>query len=223
MKHTNVSKPKHFTIDQHITNTVNSLPFDQTELPQIENLVTELINFQRSCCLVDSNFPLNVILATSFYAWKCVKIEERSKVNLKAFLTKFNIKCNLNKYVSKLIAFLIDLCRLIPWITDKKRINKKTVYFFTQDLVDYPVSIVTDYLKLKNEAIDQQIAEQQTSTEMNCKRERDVFEWNDELNDDKDEISLANISDSEIDSYIRTKEEVRVLKKIKKNHLHINR
>lgn len=213
MKHTSVFKPKFFTIDQYVTSTVNSIQFNPSELPQIENVVIELINFQRSCCLIDSKFPINVILATSFYAWKCVQIKERSNVNSKDFLIKFNIKYNLKGYLAKLTNFLIELCKLIPWISDQKRINKKTVHFYIQDLLDNPNAIVSDYLKLKNKAIDEQITKQEKNLVefKKCKRDRSEYE---NLNNCED-LNWSDISDNEIDSYIRNEKEIKILKKIR--------
>lgn len=210
MKHTNVGKSKFFTIDQYIFDTINSLSFEQNEQIQIENMTYELINFQKLCCLNDSNLSVNVILAASFYAWKCIKIEERSKITLNQFLVRFKIKCYLHRYVCKLMNLLIDLCKLIPWIIDKKRINKKTIYFYTQDLIDHSSTIIADYRKLKQNEFDKKIC-QTNDRPIDLKRERDEFM------DDKSEIGLSNIPDSEIDCYIRSDEEVRLLKKLKNN------
>ena len=189
---------------------MSNLPFNQTESQKIENMVIELINIQRNCCLIDSNFSINIILAASFYAWKCINSKSRLNVNLKEFQSKFKIKCNLNSYVTKLIRFLIELCKLMPWILDQNRINRKTIYFYTQDLLNYSSTLVGDYMKLKSAVIDKQIVSNEANDLIKIKRfKQERFEFND-LNDEL-------ISDSEIDTYIRTDKEIEVLKKIKSN------
>ena len=196
-------------MDQHVASSVNSLPFEPNEKLQIENITEELVRLQVKCSPVDSRFPLNLILAASFYAWKLVNIKERLDVKLTDFQRQFGIENNLVRHVARLTNFLIDLCKCIPWIVDKKRIQKRTICFYMQDLLDHPNTVVADYLKTKGAAIDAQLAKQESDLVLvrKCKMERTDF---DQLPDDPDDIS-----DSEIDSYIRSKKEVRILKKLR--------
>lgn len=211
MNQAKVSKPKFFTMDQHVSSIVNSLQFEQHEKPQIENIVTELIRLQVKCSLIDSRFPLNVILAASFCAWKCVEIKKRLDVKLTDFVRQLNIQNNLSRHVARLTSFLVELCKCIPWIVDKKRINKRTICFYVQDVLDHPDTLVADYLKSKGEAIDVQLAKQESELPLLKKYKADRVAFDErEFTDNPNDIS-----DGEIDSYIRSDKEVRVLKKLR--------
>lgn len=203
MSCTTIEKPKFFKIEQQVSSALHSLAFERSEMPELINTVIELIRFQERCCSIDSRSALNVIYATAFIAWKSIKVDERLDIKLADFQNRFNLKANLKPHVCKLSKFLIDLCESVSWILNKKKLNK-TFYFHIKYLLENSVSLLDDYMKVKNKEIDRNKEQTSGNLEIRVKRERPEF---DDFQD--------NISDSEIDSYIRTDEEVRILKRIK--------
>lgn len=84
--------------------------------------------------------------------------------------------------------------------------NKRTICFYVQDVLDHPETLVADYLNSKGAAIDVQVAQQESDLPLLKRKVKQP---------DEREIADDPISDGEIDSYIRSDEEVRLLKKLR--------
>lgn len=190
-----VNKPTHFGLECHVQNTLQTLSFEENEANSIAHNTIELIRLQKKCIHVESWSATSMTYATAFFAWKAEQIEKRYKVSLKHFCSQFRIATNLRRHVAIVQKFLNDSVVLLPWTRKHCLPSKRMVIYYIKDILENPQTIACDYLK--------KVAKKCSQKQFKCLPLEEM-----DVDGDQD------ISDSEIDCYIRSESEVKLISKL---------
>lgn len=217
-------KPDVIPIEHLVPATLNGAHFEEQERIKLYERVIQLICVQRECCLVEGRSPLHIITAAAFVAWKSLKPYERRKVKLTQFCAKVGIKLKntTSERVAELLQALMILAAKIPGKEDIK-ITKDKIALYVDDVLSHRHSLFYD--------LHQCISEKNSSDDHNPSITNELmktFKRNAGHKKNQDESNCVKveetsrqedaqeISDSEIDSYIRKPQEIKILKKLKK-------
>jgi transcription initiation factor TFIIIB Brf1 subunit/transcription initiation factor TFIIB len=220
-------KPQSIPIENLISVTLSEANFSKQELNKLEERVAQIISLEKECWLIEGRSPVHIIFAATFLAWKSLKPYERSKVKLTEFCKRVNIeyKHTTCERVTELFNALKTLASKIP---GKKNLNitKTNIAVYITEILEYQNSLIYDlnqHMKFrsgkddqnpKNKSIDWMNAFKRKSNQINGTNGTIV----DHVTKDFDYRTKSDeeISDTEIEDYLRDKSEVKMIKKLKK-------
>lgn len=193
------NNPGHQKLDQLIPGVLKGLSFHENEKVRIMKLTTELLQLLDQVMLIESKCPTFIILAAAFIAWKSFDCS-RSAVSFAKFrlLTKIPADSRLKRvsmFVKQLEDRLISLSGSIPWISQSK-LTRQNISQYVTEILQLKRTVVYDY-KSRPES---HISKAETS---------DAAQVVEDVDGDQD------ISDSEIDMYIRSSAEVSAIKRLR--------
>lgn len=178
-------------------------PFENQEKFKISEYATELIWMWRNAVLIQGFNPINVIYPALFFSWKAID-DNRAKITLAEFCDKFEIEKQriFREKVNYFYAILKDFTKYCPLLVNTV-ITKDTISIKIKDILSMKRIILYNYNNKREEINDKKRPLQtDDSQDQNLKLAK-------HFEDEED------FSDSEIDLYIRSPEEVKELEKLK--------
>uniref|UniRef100_G3ML04 BRF2-like C-terminal domain-containing protein n=1 Tax=Amblyomma maculatum TaxID=34609 RepID=G3ML04_AMBMU len=212
----------HARVEELLPEVAQSL--EAKERKEVISRATALLKPLRLCWFLEGRSPHCVAPALIFTAWKSLDISTRVRTSYPAFCQRHSLPntkpdcrtvCGLNKV-------LIQLAAQIPWLKGKK-LSKKNASVYVPDVIRYAASLAIDGTKEADDSSDQQTATDVSvaifRTFRKGRKGPSVPLQQDTDSPSKDsEDGDADISDSEIDNYIRTEREVRAVEKFLESH-----
>jgi transcription initiation factor TFIIIB Brf1 subunit/transcription initiation factor TFIIB len=186
-------------LDQMIPCALKSVTFDESENFKIFKLTHSLLSLMDQVMLIECRFRTVLIHAAAFIAWKSMN-KSRSSCTFKKYrtITRIRDDLNLNRvllFIKELEDRLISLCASIPWFTHSK-IKRSTIAQYVSEILKYKRVIVHSHTKISEVTIKQEPIDEKAVIEPEVDGDREI-------------------SDSEIDIYIRSPAEVRAVKRLK--------
>lgn len=186
-------------LDQLIPCSLKAVSFEESEKLKINKLVHDLLALFDQIMLIESKCPSLLILAASFIAWKSLE-RSRSATPFSKFRTITRLRSEKNhatvlRHVKELEDQMIRLAASIPWLSHIK-ITRSTTSHYVNEVLQFKKSVIYDH---KSQVELNQIPPKPTAAP--------VVE---ETVDGDQEIS-----DSEIDMYIRSPAEVSAVKRLR--------
>ncbi|GIX99314.1 uncharacterized protein CDAR_447861 [Caerostris darwini] len=169
-----------------------------------------LIKLGSACWLTTGRGMEGIIAAASFLCWKNMQAFE---MNLKQFCTKLSMSyATVQCRASELKAMLTKLAQKIPSFT-KKRVTGSNVLLF----LDY---ILENSETLRNDLLDNEFTEEDINKKeySEFRKIRSSTSKSTETPEEDNTNGLAEISDSEISSYIRSEREVQLKESLVKEY-----
>ncbi|XP_054163801.1 transcription factor IIIB 50 kDa subunit-like [Oppia nitens] len=221
-------RPQQMSIESLVPVTLSEATFDSTERKILEEKVCKILQLLRECWLIEGRTPCHIIYAASYLAWKSIKQYERRKVKLTDYCRLIGIeyKHTTSERVTELVKAIERLATHLP--KHKRNVNKYNISTVLDEVLTYQSSLVFDY----NQQIKQNLAAngmtfgKEDNPNVKSNEWCDVFKRKirlpntSETNSQKISFdsnkSDEEISDTEIESYLRTDKEVKVIKKLKK-------
>ncbi|KAH9413103.1 Transcription factor IIIB 50 kDa subunit [Dermatophagoides pteronyssinus] len=163
--------------------------FADKEKMTISDYATGLVWMWQEACLIQGLNPITVIYVALFYAWKAVN-QKRSSITINEFCNQY------------------DFAKYCPLLINSKELTKNTVSLQIEKIVSMKRLIIAQYNQ--NNTYDQQVLTEQknddTDDSETLPTKRIAFKkWSeDNIKEDQD------LSEEEINSYIRTDREVEV-------------
>ena len=184
-------------LDDLIPCSLKAVSFEESEKFAIFKLIRELLALLDQVMLIESKCPTFLIFAAAFIAWKSLD-RTRSSTRFSQFrnITKIRSDMKLTRvmmYVKELEERLISLSSSIPWISQIK-LTRSTISQYVSDILQFKKTVVYDH---------------KSQVDKVC-RESETAPVAEEVVDGDREIS-----DSEIDMYIRSSAEVSAVKRLK--------
>lgn len=193
--------PGHQKRDQLIAGALKGLSFHPNQKVRIMKLTAELLQLLDEVMLIESKNPTFVILAAAFVAWKSL---DRSRSA--ASFTKFRLLTDMpagsrftrvTLFVKQLEDRLISLSGSIPWISQSK-LSRKNIALHVPEILQFKQTVVYDH---KSRPAPSPTSKSQESNAAQVAVE--------DVDGDQE------ISDSEIDCYIRSAAEVSAVKRLR--------
>ena len=169
--------------------------------------ISQLIVMCEQTCVTQGFDHSNVVIALAHIVWISEDVVERRYLSLKKFCSQHNISFTRNsQLISKsVVSQLISFTQQIPWVTQPSGINKRTVYFYLDSVIEYRRSLAN--MDKKNEC------------------DKTIDNLDDAVQDQVDYIPCANrhdgedilddeFCDDEISSYILSAAEIEVKKRL---------
>ena len=230
-------KPQAKPIEELVPQIISDNHFDKEEINQLEKRVIDIICLERVCWLVEGRSPILLINAASYLAWKSIKPNDRFKVGFTEFCQLIGMQYvkTISERVKELTAAMIKLANQMPSVKYSSiKINKKNVVFYIDYIVKYPNSLIYDLKNDIKNGLDQSfsfenvemandnetISWMESFKQPNLDRKRkhsvdsnDVSLESEKGNDDDED---PEISDTEIESYLRLDKEVKMILKLRK-------
>ena len=229
-------KTESVSIENLVEVILKEAVFEDEEREAIIQRVIQLIRVVRQCWLIEGIIDLNVnylikcnsgrspvhiIMGAAYLGWKSLKPSIRKKVKLTEFcrIVSIEYKHTTSKRVNEIFNALKKLGQKIPG-KEKFQFTPQNIAIFIHDILDYSNSLLFD-LSLD---VSKQFRAVANNTEDSASKWINTFkkiDRNQNLSnfteiDSKGELKEEQISDSEIDCYIRSKPEVKKIKKLKK-------
>lgn len=197
-------KPTPKPMSDLIPHLVNGAKFDTTETNVIKERCKQLIELISESNMMNGKNPTHIIHAALCLTWKSIKPKERG-IN-KITFRKFCSLCDLpfsetgNQRYKELIEFITTLVTYLPW--NKLSINmiKVNLSFHLTDILNHSTMVLDRYNEANRPKVPIEI--QETSNLMETYQPIVL------------PIEEPEISDSEIDKYIRSAGEVKFIKNL---------
>lgn len=181
------------------------LKLDEKERPLIEEYSTSLVWMWRQALLVQGFNPIYIIYAALFYGWKAVN-PNRAKVRPKEFFAQVNIECKqrISQRVHFFYKVLEKFVQCCPLYDKNTEVTIDTISLKIKDITTMKRIVVANFDQLKCEIRwpERKKRNLDNANNVEClKAEFNFLGFED-----------VELSDSEIDSYIRTDDEVKRIK-----------
>lgn len=166
--------------------------------------------------MIEGRTPVHIIFAAAFLAWKSVEPYDRRKVKLTDFCRKIGIDCKhtTSQRVTELFNAIKTLATNAPDLRGRE-ITKNNIGIYLDRILEYKSSLIYDFnQKMKKRNDFKSVGATDDNMFSFFKRK---FKENDESNPNHNESVNGDqeISDSEIESYLRNPKEVKYIKKLK--------
>ncbi|XP_067141933.1 transcription factor IIIB 50 kDa subunit-like [Centruroides vittatus] len=165
------------------------------ERERIYGKVTSLLRLASRCWLTAGRIPQPCIVAAAFVAWKSLS-QKRLNCSFKKFCDEKKVKeyfVTSRKRLNELNDALLKLAEKLPWV-EKNELRVKHVPYLLDDVAR------------KFSSSETQFEEFRKASKRRAEREEE----------NEGQTFSENFEDSEIDSYIRTEEEVAIVKNLEK-------
>ena len=220
------SKPEAKPIEELVPSILADFRINEEDINQLKGRVIDIISIEKNCWLIDGRSPLHLITAATYLAWKSLAPKERAAIDFKDFSEMFGIqykKTTIHR-IKELNNVLIKLAQLIPWVKFRRmRVHRNNVAFFVDDIIQYPNSLIFDlradvYRKIKNK---ENYCEEEDTLWINTFKKNKIGTKRSATSETK-KVSHkkmkedSDISDSEINLYIRNENEIKMIKKLRK-------
>ncbi|XP_015783873.1 transcription factor IIIB 50 kDa subunit [Tetranychus urticae] len=199
-------KPTPKPINDLIPHTLNEAKFDESESKVINERTDGLVKLVKDANLMDGKHPTYVIQAALCLAWKSIKPKERgpNKITFKKFcnICKLPYSETGNQRFKELLDFTCTLITYLPWTKVSKQDSKSDIAFHLMDILNHSTLLIHRHREANKPKIP--VVIQETSNLM--KNYKPVI-YSEE----------PEISDKEIESYIRSKKEIEFIKDLQSN------
>lgn len=192
------------SIEELVPVVLKNISFGE-EQEEIYKLVLSILELAASCWLTSGRTRQPYIIASAFIAWKSLS---RNRLNY-AF-KRFCKEKNINEHfissrirLNELNSALLKLAEKLPW-TEENQLKIKLVPYLLKSILENSAFIYEEYTKMSDADLD---FKQFRSMRRKSKN------YNEETNK---ETFSEHFDDSEIDSYIRTDEQIRSLQNLAK-------
>ena len=190
--------------------------FADKEKMTISDYATGLVWMWQEACLIQGLNPITVIYVALFYAWKAVN-QKRSSITINEFCNQYGISNRraLSNKVQFFFKVLKDFAKYCPLLINSKELTKNTVSLQIEKIVSMKRLIIAQYNQ--NNTYDQQVLTEQKNDDTDYSetlptKQIAFKKWSeDNIKEDQD------LSEEEINSYIRTDREVEVIRKLSNN------
>ncbi|KAI1279576.1 Transcription factor IIIB 50 kDa subunit [Halotydeus destructor] len=192
-----------------VSHILRDFDFHRAESSQIFERTARILDVQKQlasshgCTNIEGRSPVRYMIASSYIAWKTLNMNERRRLPFANFAKSNGLPPGCSKSVQEAVAVLLRnfmvLASKISWLKFKN-ITKDTVLLYFDDIMTEAEGGVVHMLKF--EALE---GIRKAPHVPLVRPEVPVLDENDDL----------DISDSEIDKYIRSSDEVRLLEKAK--------
>jgi hypothetical protein len=212
-------------IERLVGVTLSEANFHEEEREALNQRVIDIINIERECWLIEGRSPIHIIFGAAYLAWKSLKPNLRSKVKLTQFcnIVCIDYKHTTSERVTEAFNALKRLASKLPG-KEKFKFTKQNIAIYIDDILQYRTSLLYDLnqqMKCKNKNDDQNSLAKsidwvnafKRKTYGSKRQEEEQTQYQDVVNKTG---SDEEISDTEIDSYIRDKKEVKLIKRLKK-------
>lgn len=223
-------KPSGRPIEELVPSIVHDYKFDADEVQQLEQRVINMICIEKACWLVDGRSPIHLINAAIFLGWKSIKPYARAKVRFHQFCETVGMKQHKTTHhrVKELTSALIRLANFLPAVDSQSiQINKNNIALYIDDVLRYSNSLIYDLQmtlkesnkKKKTNGYDDDYFDDENWMK-SFKRTKPVKKIKSINDGRREDNNVANddpdISDTEINSYLRSETEVEFIKKLRK-------
>lgn len=184
------------------------LSLNEKERPMIEDYSTSLVWMWREVLLVQGFNPIYIIYAALYYGWKAVD-PDRSKIRPKQFCSEVDIefkniiRCRI-QFFYKVLEKFVQCC---PLYDSDTLVTPDTISLRIKDIISTKRIVIYKFNELKQEIPKNGRKRASTVVYENCQRMDFSFL----------DVEDVELSDSEIDSYIRTDEEIKTIKTLQDN------
>ncbi|XP_077490622.1 transcription factor IIIB 50 kDa subunit-like [Amblyomma americanum] len=196
---------------------------DASERKEVVSRVTALLKPLHWCWFLEGRSPHNLASALVFTAWKSLDIT-RTHISYAAFRQRYGLSLvtSSNDTIRALNKVLIQLAGQIPWLKEKK-LNPKKATAYVPDIIRYSAALVIDAIRGANGSDSEQTATEvfaaSFKTFRKCrKRPSSSFQQDTDSASKSCDDGGMYISDSEIDSYIRSEQEAKAVKEFLESH-----
>lgn len=181
--------------------------FDNQEKFKISEYATDLVWMWRNAVLIQGLNPINVIYTALFYSWKAID-DNRAKITVTEFCDKFKIekKRIFREKVDYFFIVLKDFINHSPLLSNTV-ITKDTVSMKIKEILSMKRIILHNYKLVERR-------KKKRPLKKNVKDNNDEVNGNDNVKMAKISNDEEDFSDSEIDIYIRSPEEVAEMEKL---------
>ncbi|XP_054159887.1 transcription factor IIIB 50 kDa subunit-like [Oppia nitens] len=208
--------------------------------------VMDIVSIEKACWLVEGRSPLYVITAATYLGWKSLKPLERMNFKFAHFCKKFMIRSSVTivDRVKEQNDIFIKLAKNIPMVKLKStRVHRNNVALFVDDIIQYSNSLIFDLrAEIYNKLNDRQQQQPKSITTETIPQEDNYSDDNDKqwmnnfkrkvyyhrsglknsdsnqvfVREEEEENEEPDISDTEIDKYLRSDAEIKCIKKLHK-------
>lgn len=216
MKSFPLYKIESIPIEDLVEVTLSECEVSDDEREALIKRVKEIIWILRKFGLIEGRSPVHIIFGSAFIAWKSLRANIRSKIKLTEFCNTVNIdyKNTISKRVTELMHALKQMASKIP-IKKDFIFSKNNIAIHLEDILEYKNSLFFDVIQ-QNQNIPKDNSTEVSLDSMNAfKRKLCENEFSGIESKVKEEMD-EEISDTEIESYIRSEKEVKLIKKLKK-------
>ena len=189
------------------------LTLNPKERPFVADYSTNLLWMWREALLVQAYNPIYVIYAAFYFAWKAVHSVERLNVSPPKFCSLVNIEFKpiIRERIKFFYKILQDFYRCCPLYVGGD-VSKNLIIFKLKDMLQMKRIILLNYGNSKLNFHTQRIKQdEEKALNNNQKIRKEEKHETGKIYNDKYENDSDDFSDSEINSYIRTNEEVHTI------------
>ncbi|CAG2159285.1 unnamed protein product [Oppiella nova] len=220
-------RPEQMPIESLVPVVLSEANIDKTERKALEEKVAKILELERECWLIEGRTPTHIIYAATFLAWKSIKPYERRKVKLTEFCRQMGIeyKHTTCERVTELFNAIKRLAaQLVTYRT--VAITKSNISIHLDRVLQYQSSLVFDYNQQMKRNL---IANGMSSSDDNDPNHKSgdwvhMFKKRSKCkaktNESESAVDLTKsdeeMSDSEINKYLRSDREIKMIKKLKK-------
>ncbi|XP_074602746.1 transcription factor IIIB 50 kDa subunit-like [Brevipalpus obovatus] len=203
----NEMKPQFRAISEWLPFFLNQANFGEKEKFEIGKKAELLLELFNSIESLESCKPKNVIVATLFIAWKSMDFRQRQNFKLTQFCKKFHLEysCTTSKRAQSFCSIISELSTYLKWFIPVNSRSKEDFLVYLDDILTYSDSVRAKYQE-KHKKTSSPIQEESKLME--------YFKNNTAL--DTSNAPDPEISDEEIEKYIRTTEEIEMMKIFRK-------
>ena len=160
---------------------------------------------------------MHIIFAAAYLAWKSLKPSERTKLNLTKFcdLMAIDYKHTTSARVTEFFNALSKLGQKIPG-KEKFRFTSQNIALYLEDILNYGHSLIYDLSTEASKRFRAMSNNDSAADSVYIRQTRSSAKRKYLVKSDAQKTCDDEISESEINSYLRTDEEVKKLKKLKK-------
>lgn len=206
-------KPQFRTISEWLPFFLNQARFEEKEKFGIGKKAELLLDLFNSVESLESCKPKNVIIAILFITWKSMDLRKRQSVKLSQFCREFHLEysCTTSKKVHNFLSIISELSTYLKWFIPLNSRSKEDFLVYLDDILTYSDSVRAKYQE-NHKTVSSPIQEESNLME--------YFRNNSSL--DTSNVPDVEISDGEIEKYIRTTEEIEMMKifrkQVEENH-----
>ncbi|XP_064478545.1 transcription factor IIIB 50 kDa subunit-like [Ornithodoros turicata] len=184
--------------------------YDVDDAEKVLSRGKEVLKVAEMCWQGEGRSPQNMASAAIYIAWKSLD-PSRASTNYKAFCHKVGIQESkpVHDLATAFVKVLVKLAQKIPWVTSEK-VKASNVTIYLPDIVKHAVSLVLDcsapQVPCKEDTTNLRDAAVYATFRASSSPKR-------ARRDSATEECGSDFSDSEIERYIRTPEEVEAVKR----------
>jgi transcription initiation factor TFIIIB Brf1 subunit/transcription initiation factor TFIIB len=227
-------KPTAKPIEELVPSVLMDYNFDNSEVIKLRERIIDIISIEKACWLVDGRSPIHLISATTYLAWKSLKPYERARVKFTQFCSSFGLRYTQTTCdrIKELNDVFIKLAKHIPIVKHQSiKIHKNNIALYIDDIIQYSNSLIYDlrrdvYINFYTDDSSHEIKVENLNSQnetkwMNSFKRKVNY---DKYQNDKKQILIKeneeneepDISDTEIDGYLRSENEIKIYKKLQK-------